>query len=298
MYITVKEAAEKWGISDRRIRVLCSEGKIPGAFREGRGWKIPIDAEKPADGRFKSKESILSQIDRKKAELDTRRPLTEGELERLNEEFTVEYTYNSNAIEGNTLTLRETDLVLRGLTIDRKPLKDHLEAVGHKEAFDYVRELVKENAPLTERIIKQIHYLVLADKRADRGVYRRVPVRIMGAHHDPVQPYLIEPKMQQLLLDYDASGDHIVTKLAQFHIEFEGIHPFIDGNGRTGRLLVNLELMKAGYPPIDIKFTDRAAYYNAFDVYHVKHDLSAMEGLFAGYINAVLDTYLKILQEE
>ena len=298
MYITVKEAAAKWGISDRRIRVLCSEGKIPGAFREGRGWKIPIDAEKPADGRFKSKESILFQIDRKKAELDTRRPLTEGELERLNEEFTVEYTYNSNAIEGNTLTLRETDLVLRGLTIDRKPLKDHLEAVGHKEAFDYVRELVKENAPLTERIIKQIHYLVLADKRADRGVYRRVPVRIMGAHHDPVQPYLIEPKMQQLLLDYAASGDHIVTKLARFHIEFEGIHPFIDGNGRTGRLLVNLELMKAGYPPIDIKFTDRAAYYNAFDAYHVKHDLSAMEGLFAGYVNARLDTYLKILQEE
>lgn len=298
MYITVKEAAEKWGISDRRIRVLCSEGKIPGAFREGRGWKIPIDAEKPADGRFKSKESILSQIDRKKAELDTRRPLTEGELERLNEEFTVEYTYNSNAIEGNTLTLRETDLVLRGLTIDRKPLKDHLEAVGHKEAFDYVRELVKENAPLTERIIKQIHYLVLADKRADRGVYRRVPVRIMGAHHDPVQPYLIEPKMQQLLLDYAASGDHIVTKLARFHIEFEGIHPFIDGNGRTGRLLVNLELMKAGYPPIDIKFTDRAAYYNAFDAYHVKHDLSAMEGLFAGYINAALDMYIKILSQD
>ena len=298
MYITVKEAAAKWGISDRRIRVLCSEGKIPGAFREGRGWKIPIDAEKPADGRFKSKESILSQIDRKKAELDTRRPLTEGELERLNEEFTVEYTYNSNAIEGNTLTLRETDLVLRGLTIDRKPLKDHLEAVGHKEAFDYVRELVKENAPLTERIIKQIHYLVLADKRADRGVYRRVPVRIMGAHHDPVQPYLIEPKMQQLLLDYAASGDHIVTKLARFHIEFEGIHPFIDGNGRTGRLLVNLELMKAGYPPIDIKFTDRAAYYNAFDAYHVKHDLSAMEGLFAGYINAALDMYIKILSQD
>ena len=298
MYITVKEAAAKWGISDRRIRVLCSEGKIPGAFRESRGWKIPIDAEKPADGRFKSKESILSQIDRKKAELDTRRPLTEGELERLNEEFTVEYTYNSNAIEGNTLSLRETDLVLRGLTIDRKPLKDHLEAVGHKEAFDYVRELVKENAPLTERIIKQIHYLVLADKRADRGVYRRVPVRIMGAHHDPVQPYLIEPKMQQLLLDYAASGDHIVTKLARIHIEFEGIHPFIDGNGRTGRLLVNLELMKAGYPPIDIKFTDRAAYYNAFDAYHVNHDLSAMEGLFAGYINAALDTYLKILSQD
>ncbi|MBR0284720.1 MAG: Fic family protein [Selenomonadaceae bacterium] len=295
--MTVKEAAAKWGISDRRIRVLCSEGKIPGAYQEGRGWKIPIDAEKPVDGRFKSKDSILSQLNRKKAELDGRRPLTEGELERFNEEFTVEYTYNSNAIEGNTLTLRETDLVLRGLTIAQKPLKDHMEAVGHKEAFDYVRELVKEKAPLTESIIKQIHYLVLADKKDDRGVYRRVPVRIMGAHHEPVQPYLIEPKMEQLLQDYAASEEHIVTKLARFHIEFEGIHPFIDGNGRTGRLLVNLELMKAGYPPIDIKFTDRVMYYNAFDAYHVKHDLSAMEGLLAGYINARLDAYLKILHE-
>ena len=297
MYMTVKEASSKWGLSDRRIRVLCAEGRIPGAYQEGRGWKIPIDAEKPADGRFKSKESILAQIDRKKQELDSRRPLTEGEMERFNEEFTVEYTYNSNAIEGNTLTLRETDLVLRGLTIDRKPLKDHMEAVGHKEAFDYVRELVKEKAPLTESIIKQIHYLVLADKKDDRGVYRRVPVRIMGAHHEPVQPYMIAPKMEQLLLDYTASEEHIVTKLARFHIEFEGIHPFIDGNGRTGRLLVNLELMKEGYPPIDIKFTDRVAYYDAFDKYHMQHDLSAMESLFAGYIIARLDAYLKILKD-
>ena len=297
MFMTVKQAAEKWGISDRRIRVLCSNGKIPGAYQEGRGWKIPIDAQKPADGRYKSKENILLQIDRKKKDLDSRRPLTDGEVERLNEEFIIEYTYNSNAIEGNTLTLRETDFVLRGLTIDQKPLKDHMEAIGHKEAFEFVCELVKDNVPINESIIKQIHYLVLADKKEDRGVYRRVPVRIMGAQHEPAQPYLIEPKMQQLLSNFVASTEHIITKLARFHIEFEGIHPFIDGNGRTGRLLVNLELMKAGYPPIDIKFADRIAYYNAFDEYYVKHNLSSMENLFAGYINSRLDMYLKILQE-
>ena len=297
MYMTVKQAAEKWGISDRRVRVLCSEGKIQGVTRKGRSWMIPEDAKKPADARFKSYENILDMIEEKKKELDSRRPFTEGELERLTEEFIVEYTYNSNAIEGNTLTLRETDLVLRGLTIDKKPLKDHMEAVGHKEAFEFVQDLVKDKVPLSENIIKQIHYLVLADKREDRGVYRRVPVRIMGAAHEPVQPYLIQPKMDQLLFDYRNSTEHIIPKLARFHIEFEGIHPFIDGNGRTGRLLVNLELMKAGYPPIDIKFADRISYYNAFDEYHVKHNLGTMEKLFAGYVNARLDSYLLMLEK-
>ena len=297
MYMTVKQAAEKWGISDRRVRILCAEGKILGVTREGRSWMIPAEAKKPEDGRFKATESLLTVIDRKKMELDSRRPLTEGELERLTEEFIIEYTYNSNAIEGNTLTLRETDMVLRGLTIDRKPLKDHMEAVGHKEAFGFVQDLVKEQAPLSESIIKQIHYLVLADKPQDRGVYRKIPVRIMGTKHEPVQPYLIQSEMEQLLQAYRNSSEHIISRLARFHIEFERIHPFIDGNGRTGRLLVNLELMKAGYPPIDIKFTDRIFYYNAFDEYHVKHDLGVMEKLFAGYVNARLDNYLMMLEK-
>ena len=224
MYMTVKQAAEKWGISDRRVRILCSEGKIPGVTREGRSWKIPAAAKKPGDGRYKTAESLLKMIDRKRIELDSRRPLTAGEVERLTEEFVVEYTYNSNASEGNTLTLRETDLVLRGLTSDQKPLKDHMEAVGHKEAFDYVQDLVKAQVPLSESIIKQIHYLVLADKKEDRGVYRRVPVRIMGAKHEPAQPYLIQPKMEQLLEFYRNSTEHIIPRLARFHIEFEGIH--------------------------------------------------------------------------
>ena len=145
--------------------------------------------------------------------------------------------------------------------IDADPQVDLTVSLGYNdtdcEAFDFVSELVKDNVPISESIIKQIHYLVLADKKEDRGIYRRVPVRIMGVQHEPVQPYLIEQKMEQLLRDFAASTEHIVTKLARFHIEFEGIHPFIDGNGRN-----------------------RNAYYNAFDEYHVKHNLSAMEKLF------------------
>lgn len=295
MYITVNQAAKKWGLSDRRVRNLCLAGRIPGVYREGRAWKIPSDATKPTDGRYKSKESLIPIIEEKLEILKKRRPLTEGELERLNEEFLVEFTYNSNAIEGNTLTLRETDMVLRGLTIDQKSFKEHMEVIGHKEAFDYVRQLVSENAPISEKIIKDIHYFVLADKKDDRGVYRRVPVRIMGAAHEPVQPYLIVPKMEELLERYKSSEEDIVTKMARFHIEFEGIHPFIDGNGRAGRLLVNLELMKAGFPPIDIKFTDKLKYYQAFDEYYVNDNISAMADMFARYINQRLDLYLSIL---
>ncbi|WP_254616019.1 Fic family protein [Mycoplasma sp. OR1901] len=122
-----------------------------------------------------------------------------------------------------------------------------------------------------------------------------MPVTIMGAPHEPVQPYLIVPKMEQLLENYKNSNEDIITKLARFHIEFEHIHPFIDGNGRIGRLLINLELMKAGYPPIDIKFTDRLKYYEAFDEYHLKNNIFAMADLFAKYLNKRLDFYLSIL---
>lgn len=296
MYVTIKQTAEKWGISDRRVRTLCSEGKIAGAFKDGRAWRIPENAKKPEDGRYKSLVNLLKMIDKKKVDLDTRRPLTEGETERLNEQFVIEYTYNSNAIEGNTLSLRETDLVLRGLTIDKKPLREHLEVIGHRDAFNLVSDLVKDNTPLTESIIKQIHYLVLVDKKDDRGVYRRVPVKIMGAKHQPVQPYLIAPMMQKLIQDFKVNDEHIATKIARFHIEFEAIHPFIDGNGRCGRLLVNLELMKAGYPPIDIKFKDRITYYNAFDEYHGNNNLGAMEKLFAKYIIEQLEMYLAIIK--
>ena len=298
MYITAKEASAKWGISDRRIRAMCVAGKVPGAYREGRSWKIPDNIGKPIDGRYKSAANLLEVIADKRRELELKRPFTEGEVTRMMDEFMVEYTYNSNAIEGNTLTLRETYMVLRGITIDQKPLREHLEAVGHRDAFEYMMELVKDNVPLTENIINQIHYLVLADKKEDRGIYRKIPVQIVGAKTMPVQPYLIKPRMEQLLSQYNESNEQLIPKLARLHLEFESIHPYVDGNGRTGRLLVNFELMKAGYPPIDIKFTDRAKYYNTFDGYYTKNDITAMENLFAEYVNERLDTYLSILEED
>ncbi len=300
-YMKVAQAAEQWGISSRRVRILCQQGKIEGVVQEGRFYRIPVDAVKPADGRKLRHKSIseqymslFSKIDALKEQLNQRRPLTAGELQRLRDEFLVEYTYNSNAIEGNTLTLQETALVLEGVTIDRKPLKDHLEAVGHKDAFLYVQELVKDKIPFSETVIKQIHTLVLMDRPEDRGIYRRIPVRIMGAYHTPPEPVLVPEKMEKLVKEFTNTKMHPIESAALFHLKFEGIHPFVDGNGRTGRLILNLFLMQNGYPPINVKFSDRKRYYEAFDVYYRDGDTGAMIEMVAEYAEERLRQFLTV----
>lgn len=304
-YVTVVQIAKEWNISDRRVRILCNEGKIPGAIRKGRAWMIPADAQKPADGRSlrynrngSPYADPLSKIDRLKTELDARRPLTQGELQRLQEEFLVEYTFNSNAIEGNTLTLQETALVLEGVTIDKKPLKDHLEAVGHRDAFLYVEDLVREKIPFSEAVIKQIHTLVLMDRPQDRGVYRRIPVRILGAYHTPADPVLVSDQMQQLVAEFLGENHmHPIEKAVLFHLKFEGIHPFVDGNGRTGRLILNLMLMQAGYPAINVKYSDRRRYYEAFDAYYRDGNAGMMMEIVIGEEKDKLEQLNVILEK-
>lgn len=243
----------------------------------------------------------FTKINELAAQLEKMRPLNEAELKRLREEFIVENTYNSNAIEGNTLTLRETALVLEGVTIGEKPLKDHLEAIGHKEAFEYVFELANNNAPLSEHIIKKLHSLVLINDRQNAGVYRSLPVRITGAVHTPPQPYLVPVQMEQLIADYAAmkESNHIIAAVAEFHLRFEGVHPFIDGNGRTGRLLLNLELIKAGLLPINVKYSDRRKYYACFDSYYGETKTAEpLIELIAEYEVAELEKRIAIIKSE
>ena len=297
-YIKVSKAAEKWGISARRVRLLCANGKIEGVIRKGNLYMIPENAMKPLDGRT-NKKNILLDIQRKRERLSEMRPLTQGEVERLAEEFMIDFTYNSNAIEGNTLTLKETALALEGMTIDQKPLKDHLEAVGHRDAFLYVQDVAKQELPLSETVIKNIHALVLMNRPDDKGVYRRIPVRIMGAYTEPVQPYMIELRMTELLSANEARKNTMtdIERIALFHLEFEGIHPFIDGNGRTGRLILNLDLIRNGYPPINVKFTDRKRYYDAFDAFYKDIDATPMIELIAEYIDLRFDDYFAVLEK-
>lgn len=137
------------------------------------------------------------------------------------------------------------------------------------------------------------------DKPQDRGRYRRIPVTILGAVHDPVQPYLIPVQMEQLINEYhqQRKDKHIIEKVSLFHLKFESIHPFIDGNGRTGRLLLNLALMKEGYPPINIKFKDRRKYYDCFSDYHLKNnDPSMLIDMIIEYVEEELERYISVLE--
>lgn len=219
----------------------------------------------------------FNYLDELANELKSKRPLNPTELKKIHENFVIENTYHSNAIEGNTLTLRETAMILQdGITIAEKPIKDHLDLIGYKDAFEYIMELADRNNPLTEKNIKDIHSLVLMNDAQNRGVYRRLPVTIIGALHTSPQPYLVAIQMEQLLKDYERlkQTTHIIEAISIFHLRFEGIHPFIDGNGRTGRLILNLELIKSGLLPINIKFADKREYYTCFDDYYGENHIS------------------------
>lgn len=230
--------------------------------------------------------------------LNTLRPLTSEELRRLNEEFMIEYTYDTNAIEGSTLTLEETALVLKeNITIGEKSLNEHLSAIGHKDAYYYVEDLVKNKSELTENEILSIHSLVLMDRPEAKGKFRSVPVQILGTIAKPVEPYLIKPSIENLLNWYKEEKElSIPEKIALFHLKFETIHPFLDGNGRTGRLIINFELMKNGLVPINIKYKERRRYYDAFKVYNESEDTSLMTDLICDYLIEELNRYI-ILRE-
>ena len=214
---------------------------------------------------------LLARLEQKKARLDALRPLPAAATRRLEEQLTVEWIYNSNAIEGNTLTLKETRLILEtGLTIGGRSLREHLEAINHRDAIDYVETLVagagasSPSEPVTPFHVRQIHHLVLARIDDDNaGQYRTLPVQIVGTTYQPPEAWQVAALMQDWgeWLNGPAQALHPIERAAQAHHRLAAIHPFIDGNGRTGRLVMNLLLMRDGYPPTIILRANRGQYY-------------------------------------
>lgn len=239
----------------------------------------------------------LQIIDAKKAALDSARPLPLHTLASLRDKLNLEWTYHSNAIEGNTLTLRETKVVLEGITVGGKSLHEHFEATNHRDAILYVEEIIARQEALSEWQIKNIHSLVLKGiDNEEAGRYRRENVVISGASTTPPDFLHLSVEMQQLIAWYEQGNQlHPIARAAELHTRFVKIHPFIDGNGRTGRLLLNFDLMKLGYPPAVIRKEDRLAYYDALDAACLGGDHDAIAHLVADAVLRSLETYLSLL---
>ncbi len=208
---------------------------------------------------------LKARLDAKKAQLDQRRPLSQAAVRRLETQMTVEWIYHSNAIEGSTLTLRETQLILEtGLTIGGKSLREHFEVINHREAIQFVEALVGHDEPITPLHVRQIHQFVLKNiDDENAGQYRQVFVRIAGTNYRPVEAWEVQCSMLEWgdWLNDTAQAEHPIVRAALAHHRLVAIHPFIDGNGRTARLLMNLLLMRDGYPPTIILKANRQQYY-------------------------------------
>lgn len=242
--------------------------------------------------------SLLVQIDDLKAKLDEIRQLDSF---RITEALELEYTYESNRIEGNTLTLQETDLVINeGLTISGKSMREHLEAVNHNEAIDYIKDLMIRKVSINERELLVIHNLILRGIMPDyAGKYRNVQVMIKGSSYMPPQPFLVPKQMEELFEWYrmNKGALHPVVLAAEMHERLVTIHPFIDGNGRTSRLLMNLILLSSGYVIANIKgdYESRKGYYNALESVQVLRSKEAFVHFVAKVEIECLQRYLSIL---
>jgi Fic family protein len=209
---------------------------------------------------------LLARLQQKKTQLEALRPLPATAVRRLNEQLTVEWIYNSNAIEGSTLNLRETQLILEtGLTVGGRSLREHLEVINHREAIEYVATVTAGGEPITARHVRQIHRLVLARIDDDSaGQYRTMPVRIVGSTHQPPEAWQVPHLMTNWAtwLTNPTLTLHPIERAALAHHRLVAIHPFLDGNGRTARLVMNLLLMREGYPPTIIMWVNRRQYYS------------------------------------
>lgn len=306
-FMTTKEAVEKWNISERRIRQLLQDGRIDGAVKVGNSWNIPADADKPVDKRIIKPDdnkfiidlddNYFDEVDSLKKELDSKRPIPKETLKSLRESINLEWTYNSNGIEGNTLTLRETQVVLEGITVGGKSIKEHLEAINHEKAILFLYDLVKDNEPISEWNIKNIHQLILKDiDNENAGRYRKENVTIKGATHIPPDYLKVPELMEKLILTYNTWSEyHPIIQAALLHGELVKIHPFVDGNGRTSRLLMNLDLMNSGYNPVIIKKESRLKYYEALDKAHITGNYTDFVKLVTELEIEMLKKYIELL---
>jgi Fic family protein len=243
-------------------------------------------------------EALISEIEQKKAQLDRLRPLSSAALAQLQKHYDVDLTYTSNAIEGNTLTLRETaEVIEHGITVGGKSLRDHLEAVDHYDALLWMRDLAASATPVNENVVSELHRRIVARSQPDiAGIYNRNPRRIAGSPVIFPNPAKI-PQLMEEFGTWLESAPPTPASAFDAHFRLTAIHPFGDGNGRTARLLMNLLLIREGYPPIAVRPEDRKTYLDALERGSLDEDLRPFQTLMHERLDSTLGEYLSALQE-
>lgn len=234
-------------------------------------------------------------VQKKESLLAARSSIAPEVLRSFDRSFDIEYAHNSTAIEGNTLSLLQTKTLLEdGISVGGKPLREIYEVANHEKAFSYVKRRVRDGQPLDERAVKDIHALLMENILVG-VVYRNVEVRISGAGHKPPVPAAMYQQIKGFFLDLTERGfDNAIELAAWTHAEFVRIHPFVDGNGRTSRMIMNYQLMLAEFLPVSIAKEDRLAYYEALEAYAVRGDLGPFAEMVAELEERRLDEYLGI----
>lgn len=237
----------------------------------------------------------LTALDRRVQRIDDYRPIPSQTRHSLAEALRTQITYASNAIEGNRLTLAETHIVLEGMTVGGKPLRDHLEAIDHAEAWDAVVHWSRDTEPVTPYVLRSLHALVLRRSQPDDvGRYRSVSVAMAGSQLIPLDPVAVPAAIDDLFSEWNRMEEHPVQVGAETHAALMKIHPFVDGNGRTGRLLLNLWLMRHHYPPSLLDPGDRPHYYAALQAADHGDNFPIID-VISGGIERTLDIYEKVL---
>lgn len=317
-YIKVSKAAEKWGLTARRVRMLCAEDKIEGVIRKGNLYMIPEDALKPYDGRKKGLyeeieylrtcyttsyafpiECFRRDVIRKKnftlsdiKKLSTR--MTDGEKDMLMDEFAVAFVYNSNAIYGNTLLYEDVEKILDGRVVDNHSVEELMETIGLNNALRYVIKTAKKGLELNEKILKKIHTNILLEYVDDRGAYRGI------AGLQPFDEENAQPQMMlwtaQLLKRNDERKETMrdIERIAKLILEFITHGPFVKRNGTTALVMLNFELISSGYLPITIKAEHRERYLDAIDMYIKHKDEKPMVEILMEHIKSAFDVYFDI----
>ncbi len=295
-YLKVSYVAEKWGISARRVRMLCEQGEIAGVVRQGNLYLIPANAVKPFDRRYRDRHFYLKH--KKEEYLNLYKGvINDEEKDKLAEDFVRHFVYNSNAMEGNTLSFEDTSKILDGIVVENHSIEEHMEVIGNSNAIRLLLRDPSSSDVLTEDLVKKINSHITFECYDDRGVYRDYCYSSL----DKTKPcYISNKTVQGILEQYESKKKRMrdIYCIAELFVDFMLSQPFVKRNEKTARVVLNYAMIDNGYLPIYIKVEDKQRVLDAINAYVEEFTLEPMANLLIEYSINAYDKYFEFFREK